>query len=104
MPSGGSEHASPQQVKAGSAVHLPLEQPQLVRLALGLAVAPLLGEPGFDRPTIAVQATRETIQFGDLAGGSPRQPGIEPLARPLTSHRDELLRQLVGAGDRWLLA
>jgi hypothetical protein len=43
------------------AVHLPLEQLQLVDLALGLAVAPLQRESGFDRCSIVRQAASESI-------------------------------------------
>jgi hypothetical protein len=47
--SGSLEHAPSKEIEVGAAVHLPLEQLQLVDLALSLPVAPLLGEPGFNR-------------------------------------------------------
>jgi hypothetical protein len=88
------EHSPSEEIEVGSAVHLSLEQLQLVDLAFGLTIAPLQREPGFDRCSIVRQAAREPVQLGDATGGGPRQPRIEPPARSLTSQAGRL-----GVGD-----
>jgi hypothetical protein len=44
--SGSQEHAPSEEIEIGSAVHLPLEQLQLVDLALSLTIAPPRLYPG----------------------------------------------------------
>jgi hypothetical protein len=81
--SSSPEHSPSEQIELRSAVHLPFEQLQPIDLALGLTVAPLQREPGFDHCSILHQAAGEPLQLGDFAGGHPRQPRVESLARSL---------------------
>src|SRR3954471_14027775 len=56
--SSGEQGAVAEQVEAGAAVHLPLQQLEAGDLTLGLAVAPGRGERGADRGSVLLQPRR----------------------------------------------
>src|SRR5687767_12898091 len=59
--SGGKQGATAEQVEAGAAVHLPLQQLEAGDLALSLAVAPGRGQRGANRGTVLLQPDGERL-------------------------------------------
>ena len=72
-----------------------------MHLILGLAIAPGQSERSLDRTSVFYQAVDEALEVGDLAGGHPRLPRIEHLARSIAGHLSERLGEIAGATDRW---
>ncbi len=63
----GEEHAAAEQVEAGAAVHLPLQQLEPGDLPLGLAVAPRRRERRPDGGAVLLQPGREGLDGGHAA-------------------------------------
>ncbi len=81
--SGGEEHAATQQVEAGAAVHLPLQELEPGDPALGLAVAPRRRERRPDGVAVLLQSGREGLDGGYAARARVAQPSPESLERRL---------------------
>jgi hypothetical protein len=64
------EQAQTEEIEVGAAVHLPLEQLQLVDLALGLTIAPLSGEPGFDGRAIVGSWSQSRSRYDRSSSGN----------------------------------
>src|SRR3954470_24922977 len=75
--SGGEQGAVAEQVEAGAAVHLPLQQLEAGDLTLGLAVAPGRGERGADRGAVLLQPGRERLRGPHAGGAGVGEPGLQ---------------------------
>ncbi len=74
---GGEQHATAQQLEAGTAVHLALEELELRDLTFGLGVTPRSGQSGPDGITILLKALRKGFYCTHVTRASLAQPLLE---------------------------
>ena len=75
--SGGEDHAPLQEIETRPPVALPLDQPEPVDLAFGLAAAPGLGQGSPDRGGVTVQSLGEGGDGRSAARPRFRDPRVE---------------------------
>jgi hypothetical protein len=71
------EKASGQQIEPRSAIHLALHEPQAMDRAFRRAIAPLQGQPGFNRNQVVLQSPREASEFLNSTVGGLRYPRFQ---------------------------
>src|SRR5262249_19094928 len=91
-----SDGPSTEQVEAGPAESLALNQLQFRDLSLGLAIAPLVRQGGFDRGLVPADPLREALELGHLAGAGRVQPREEGRHLALPDHAAKPLDQGIG--------
>src|SRR5215210_2661222 len=101
MGSGGQQASAAQELEAGPAVHLALQELELVDLALSLAVTPREFQPSADGGPVAAEADRETAQLGQLAPLRLSDPGFESLVVPLAHDGEKAPGQFTRASGLW---
>ena len=74
---GGQQHATAQEVEAGSSVALSLDELEPVDLSLGLPTAPGLGQCRPDHRAVRLQPGRERRDGRSTAGLRVRDPSVE---------------------------
>ena len=69
--SGWDDEACAEEIEAGATIHLPLHELELGDLALGLAIRPRLGEGGFHRSEVCLDAFAKRAQQTAFCIGQP---------------------------------
>jgi hypothetical protein len=75
--SGRQEQASGQQIEAGPAEHLALEQLQTINVPFDRSLTPRERDPGLDGGTVRLAPSGETPEGRQGTGGGTSQPWIE---------------------------
>ena len=90
------QHMLPQQIKRGSAEHLPFDQLQAIDLSLYLTITVRRRESGMHCRVIAADTLRKTFQFGNATPFGLDQPCIQVLVSTIRLRRNKGLTELVG--------